>query len=48
MGLNLDSRQEIDDAYKKLQEFFAENKEQQLGEILDAPAEYEYMPGYYA
>ncbi|KAG0207739.1 hypothetical protein BGX28_001072 [Mortierella sp. GBA30] len=48
MALNLDSRKEVDDAHQKLQEFYAANTEEQLGEILDAPAEYEYMPGYYA
>ncbi|KAF9194874.1 hypothetical protein BGZ51_007094 [Haplosporangium sp. Z 767] len=47
-AFNLDSRAQVDGAHKKIEEFYNTNSGEKLGHILDAPAEYDYMPGYYA
>ncbi|KAG0091458.1 hypothetical protein BGZ93_008815 [Podila epicladia] len=48
LAFNLDNRAEVDEAYTKITKFYADNEGVDLGKILDAPAEYPYMPGYYA
>ncbi|KAG0021561.1 hypothetical protein BGZ81_008881 [Podila clonocystis] len=48
LAFNLDSRAQVDEAYTKITKFYADNGGVNLGKILDAPAEYSYMPGYYA
>ncbi|KAG0361516.1 hypothetical protein BG005_008106 [Podila minutissima] len=48
LAFNLDNRAQVDEAYIKITKFYADNEGVDLGKILDAPAEYPYMPGYYA
>ncbi|KAF9310428.1 hypothetical protein BG003_008563 [Podila horticola] len=48
LAFNLDNRAQVDEAFAKITKFYADNEGVDLGKILDAPAEYSYMPGYYA
>ncbi|KAF9333916.1 hypothetical protein BG006_002984 [Podila minutissima] len=44
LAFNLDNRAQVDEAYIKITKFYADNEGVDLGRILDAPAEYPYMP----
>ncbi|KAG0340858.1 hypothetical protein BG004_006260 [Podila humilis] len=48
LAFNMEGRSEIDEAYQKLLKHFDQTKDAKLAKILDAPAEYQYMLGYYA
>ncbi|GJJ73588.1 hypothetical protein EMPS_05946 [Entomortierella parvispora] len=48
LALHMDSREQVNLAYRKLRDFYVANEGQEMGRILDEPAEYRYMPGYYA
>ncbi|KAG0234416.1 hypothetical protein BGW42_006626 [Actinomortierella wolfii] len=51
VAFSVTSRQEVDEAHQKILAFYAKNEGEDkgsFGKILDAPAEYQYMPKYYA
>ncbi|KAF9585064.1 hypothetical protein BGW38_004037 [Lunasporangiospora selenospora] len=48
VGFNADSREQVDGVYKKVQAYCEANKDEELCQVLDAPADYDYLPKYYA